>query len=126
MQWITPEREYLVEGEKCSLPDGLAIAGHTNYSPLHPSKFYLVDEYGEVKYVYSEPQEYGIDIELGVTDIHVVVGDTLLVYHWKEFWAQYRPPDELSSRVLIAGLRPIARDELPFDLHRVIAAYEKR
>jgi hypothetical protein len=124
MPWITPERDYLVEGKKCSLPQGVTIASSDGSTPLCPAKFYLIDERGEVKSAYSEPLEYGIDNEHGVTNIHAVVGDTLLSYYWKEFVGPVAPPDEITSRVILTGLRSIARDELPFDPQQVIAAFE--
>jgi hypothetical protein len=123
MQWITPERDYLFEGEKCVVPREVAIGGSTK-STLRPAKFYLIDENGVVKTAYSQPLEYGIDNEFGVTDIHVVVGSELLAYHWKEFWGPGRPPDQLSSKVLLTDLCPVAQDELPFDPQPIIAGFE--
>ena len=126
MLWITPERDYLVEGESCSLPDGAEIAGDPGSPSLRPAKFYLVSKEGEVKCAYSEPRSYGIDNELGLTNIHAISGDTVQVYHCREFWGPGRPPDEVSSRVLIAGLCPIDLEEMPFDRRPVVAAHEAK
>ncbi len=123
MIWLTPDGEYLVEGERCRLPDWAGPVRGPGGEPVRPARFYLVTPGGEVRRTFSEPIEYSIDDEIGLSSIHAVSGDALLRYHIRQH--RWDGP-EAGSEVELAGLRAIGAGTVPFHPDRVIAAYEQR
>jgi hypothetical protein len=121
MIWLTPDEEYLVEGEGCRIPNWAGPVLGPGGDPVRPAKFYLVTPGGEVTRAFSEPIEYSIDVELGVTNIHAVSGGALLSYHVRQL--DFDEP-MVKSSVELTGLRAIEAGSVPFDLGSVIGAHE--
>lgn len=122
MAWITREGDYLVEGQRYHLYHGAESIRDHKGSFLQPAKFYLIENKGNVRSTFSEPIYYSIEDELGVTNIHVIVGDALYEYFWRQRDAF--PEPKVSIKILLNGLRTIHDDEVPLDLGGIIAANE--
>ena len=123
MIWITPDGDYLVQGPAARLPDSAEAVRDRNGELVRPARFYLVTPAGEVSQAFSEPLEYSVDDEAGLSNIHAVSGDSLFSYHVIEhLWLGQR----VESRVELAGLTPADAESAPFSPSGVIAAYEQR
>jgi hypothetical protein len=123
MIWLTPDGEYLVQGPGAVLPDWAAVVRGLNGESVGPAKFYLVTPAGDVSQAFSEPLEYTVDDERGLSNIHAVSGDSLVSYHVIEHLSLGQ---RIVSRVVVAGLTPAEAGSAPSSLSGVIAAYEER
>jgi hypothetical protein len=123
MIWLTPDGDYLVEGTAAPLSDYAEAVRGPDGGPVRPAKFYLVTPAGEVTQAFSEPFEYSVDDERGLTSIHAVSGNALISYRVVEhLWLDLR----VQSEVEVAGLTPVEAGKAPPGLSGVIAAYEQR
>jgi len=123
MIWLTPDGEYLVQGPGALLPDWTGVVRGLNGESVRPAKFYLVTPAGEVSRAFSEPLEYSVDDERGLSNIHAVSGDSLVSYPVIDhLWLGRR----IVSRVVVAGLTPAEAGSDPSSLSGAIAAYEER
>jgi hypothetical protein len=120
MIWLTPNGEYLVQGPAASLPKW-AGAIRSPGDPIQPATFYLVTPEGEVSRAYSEPLEYSVDDERGLTNIHAVSGDSLVATHVIDHVSL---GVRIERRVEITGLTSVSAETTPTGMWNVIAAYQ--
>jgi len=118
-----PVGEYLVQGPSAPLPDWAGVVRGNGGDPVRPAKFYLVTPAGEVSRAFSEPLEYSVDDERGLSNIHAVSGDSLVSYHVIDHVSLGM---RIQSRVVVAGLTPGQAEREPSGMSSVIAEYEER
>lgn len=121
MIWRTPNGEYVVQMPIARLPDWAGAIHGPNLEPIQPARFYLVTPDGVVGKAFSEPIEYSVGDERGLTNIHAVAGDSLIAFHVVDHVSLGL---RIESRVEITGLTPGEAGMAPSHLWDGIAAYE--
>ncbi len=120
--WKTPEGDYLLQGALETLPLNTRVELPSGEPIDQAAPYYHVSAEGQVQRVYSAPIAYSLDDTLGITNVHVVIDDSLYALHWISY-DENAPVVE--TQLLLAGLTDCGMETLPFDPPSVIRMYDE-
>ncbi len=123
MCWRLPDGQYLVAGAAEPLPVSWNMALPSGEVILSASKYYVVTPAGAVTRVYDAPWTSSVEDTLYVGPLHRVVGGQLTYCYWKDVYS-HDGPELMHCNVVLSDLVPCAKDEVPFDVTKVIALHE--
>ena len=112
IKWATRNGTFLIETETFEIPfvsGGVGLEGAPRFdrSAAYVEKTIA----GEIVSYYDKPLPFGIEDEMTVSNIHLVIEDSLYRFYWSR---QYPFAARLEVRLLLYGLRR-HDGELPFE-----------
>jgi hypothetical protein len=120
MTWRTPAGNFLVRWAGTPVASYFHIVRPDGQPLTTCATFYEFDPAGKVVRRYNPAREYSIEDELGIAEVHEVIGDRLMRFEWYERDAV--PNGQQKDAVCLTGLE---EHVLPFDVRRPIEAYER-
>ncbi len=120
--WKTPEGDYLLQGALETLPLITRVELPSGEQIDQAAPYYHVSAAGHVQRVYSAPMAYSLDDTLGITNIHVVIDNSLYALHWI---SHDENAPVVKTQLVLAGLINSDMEALPFDPPSVIRLHDE-
>src|ERR671911_2276977 len=85
MVWITTDGHFLIQGKMAPIPfiyGGVGLSDGKRFD--ESAEYYEITTSGVVIKKYSEPLPFSIEDEMTVSNIHIVIGDSLYKFYWSQ------------------------------------------
>lgn len=122
MNWKTTKGSFLIQKNMVHIPfisGGVGLADGERFSEAF--EYDEITSSGEIIHKYGQPVPFSIEDEMTVSNIHLVIGDSLYEFFWSQ---QYPHEAKLKVKTLLHGLQ-LNASPLPFDADVAIQPYDQ-